>query len=89
MQLKILEEGSGLLVTLTPGPTAWTENAAAPVSCVFMLCTVACIAVGGQGGAAGAGPGMLLALANAMLARLCLTDSGQSNVCIVMAWKCP
>lgn len=55
----------------------------------LMLCTVACTAVGGQGGAMGEGPDMLLALPNAMLARLCLTDSGQPNVCTVMAWKCP
>lgn len=56
---------------------------------VLTPCTVACTAVGRQGGAVGEGPGMLLALANALLARLCLTDSGQPNVCTVMAWKCP
>lgn len=43
----------------------------------------------GWGGAAGERAGMLLALANAMLARLCLTKFGPPNVCTVMAWKCP
>lgn len=33
-----LDAGSGLLVTMTPGFTAWTENAEALVSCFNAVC---------------------------------------------------
>lgn len=57
---------------------------------VLMLRAEACAALEGPGGeAVRERAGMLLALANAMLARLCLTDFGPPNVCTVMAWKCP